>query len=138
MYFKKPFPRRARLEVREEALMHTSRKASRDHDARAVRAERLVTRVAAASPETAEAVGRKISTSVTIMTEPHGELSSFFANPALVSMINSEASLGAWMVSEGGKDRRDPAFQAPRAATRTFFDACPDRAVRRMGQPVNG
>jgi hypothetical protein len=54
------------------------------------------------APEIAESVDGKISAIVTIKTELPAEFSSFFTKPALVSMINRMATLGA-VTQEKGK-----------------------------------
>ena len=103
MFFKKPSPtpRGVPLGALEAALMQTTLKSSRAGDTLIVKNERLVTRVEVAAPETAETIDGKISAIVTIKTELPAELSSFFTKPALVSMINSMATLGAVTQEKG-------------------------------------
>ena len=103
MFFKKPSPtpRGVPLGALEAALMQTTLKPSRAGDTLIVKNERLVTRVEVAAPETAETIDGKISAIVTIKTELPAELSSFFTKPALVSMINSMATLGAVTQEKG-------------------------------------
>lgn len=103
MLFKKPAPtpRGVPLGDLEEALKQTTLKPTRDGDTLVVKHERLVTRVEVSAPDTAETVDGKISAIVTVKTELPAEFSSFFAKPALISMVNSMATLGAVTADKG-------------------------------------
>lgn len=103
MFFKKPAPtpRGVPLGDLEEALKQTTLKPTRDGDTLVVKHERLVTRVEVSAPDTAETVDGKISAIVTVKTELPAEFSSFFAKPALISMVNSMATLGAVTADKG-------------------------------------
>jgi hypothetical protein len=103
MFFKKlsPSPRGVPLGSLEDALKQTTLRPSRDGDTLIVKHERLVTRVEVSAPETAETVDGKISAIVTVKTELPAEFSSLFAKPALISMVNSMATLGAVTADKG-------------------------------------
>ena len=103
MFFKKlsPSPRGVPLGGLEDALKQTTLRPSRDGDTLIVKHERLVTRVEVSAPETAETVDGKISAIVTVKTELPAEFSSLFAKPALISMVNSMATLGAVTADKG-------------------------------------
>ena len=96
-----PTPRGVPLGELEMALKPTTLKASREGDTLLVRHESAVTRVEVSAPETAETVDGMISAIVTIRTELPAELSPLFAQPELVSMINSMATLGAVTEDKG-------------------------------------
>ena len=96
-----PTPRGVPLGELEMALKPTTLKTSREGDTLLVRHESAVTRVEVSAPETAETVDGVISAIVTIRTELPAELSSLFTKPALVSMINSMATLGAVTEDKG-------------------------------------
>lgn len=104
MFFKKPSPKPLGVPLGdlEEALKQTTLKSSRNGDTLVVKHERLTTRVEVSAPEIAETVDGKIAAIVTVKTELPSELSELFAKPALVSMVNSMATLGA-VTSEKGK-----------------------------------
>ena len=104
MFFKKPapMPRGVPLGDLQEALKQTTLKPTRDGDTLLVKHERLVTRVEVSAPNIAETGDGKISAIVTVKTELPSEFSSFFAKPAIISMVNSMATLGA-VTAENGK-----------------------------------
>lgn len=104
MFFKKPSPtpRGVPLGRIEEALKQTTLRASRERDTLVVKHERFVTRVDVLAPETAETVDGKISAIVTIKTELPSEFQNLLTRPAMVSISNSLATLGA-VTEEKGK-----------------------------------
>jgi hypothetical protein len=97
MFFKKPSPtpRGVPLDRIEEALKQTTLKPSREGDTLIVKHDRLVTRVDVLAPMVSETVDGKLAAIVTIKTELPSDFSSIFIKPAMVSMVNSLATLGA-------------------------------------------
>jgi hypothetical protein len=103
MFFKKPSPtpRGVPLGNLQDALKQTNLKTKRDGDTLMIIHERLVTYVEVSAPETAETVDGKISAIVKIKTELPADFSKLFKNRAMMSMINSMATLGALTVEKG-------------------------------------
>jgi hypothetical protein len=97
-----PSPQGVPLGDLEAALAGTTLKTLREGDTLIVTHEHLVTLVEVSAPEIAETVDGRISAIVTVKTELPTEFSNAFATPALISMVNSMATLGA-VTSEKGR-----------------------------------
>ena len=103
MFFKKPnpTPRGVPLKDLEDALAPTTLKASRNGDVLIVKHEKLTTHVEVIAPANPESENGPISAVVTIKTPLPQEFSTFLSKPALVSHINTMASLGAVTEKDG-------------------------------------
>ena len=103
MFFKKPNPppRGVPLKDLEDALAPTTLKASWKSDTLIVKHEKLTTHVEVIAPANPESENGPISAVVTIKTPLPQEFSSFLSKPALISHINTMASLGAVTEKDG-------------------------------------
>jgi hypothetical protein len=103
MFFKKPnpAPRGVALKDLEDALAATTLNATRKGDTLIVQHEKLTTHVDVIAPANPETENGPISAVVTIKTPLPQEFSKFLSEPALVSHINTMASLGAVTEQDG-------------------------------------
>ena len=94
-------PRGVPLGDLQSALNSMKLRTTREGDALVVQHDRYITRVEVLPPQVAETIDYDISAIVTVKSILPPELSQLFSNKAFATTINSMATLGALMVSNG-------------------------------------